>query len=84
MVDQAMIAAVMTQYPDVDRMMAETLVMMHEQGKLMPLLRADESEQAKVVAEVNMGKIEVAQDKEKTTVRSIQQWSEDKCLDSSS
>ena len=79
-----MIAAVMTQYPDVDRMMAETLVMMHEQGKLMPLLRAGESEQAKVVAEVNMGKIEVAQDKEKTTVRSIQQWSEDKCLDSSS
>ena len=78
-----MIAAVMTQYPDVDRMMAETLVMMHEQGKLMPLLRAGESEQAKVVAEVNMGKIEVAQDKEKTTVRSIQQWSEDKCLDSS-
>lgn len=58
-----MIAAVMTQYPDVDRMMAETLVMMHEQGKLMPLLRAGESEQAKVVAEVNMGKIEVAEGK---------------------
>ena len=38
----AMVAAVMSQYPNVDRLMAETLVMMHEQGKLMPLLRAGE------------------------------------------
>ena len=46
MVDQAIVTAVLSQYPNADRMMAETLVMMHEQGKLMPLLRAGESEQA--------------------------------------
>ena len=34
MVDQAIVTALLAQYPNVDRMMAETIVMMHEQGKL--------------------------------------------------
>ena len=29
-----MVDAILKQYPDVDRMMAETIVMMHAQGKL--------------------------------------------------
>ena len=85
-----MVAAVLSQYPNADRMMAETLVMMHEQGKLMSFLgdgyhpdqgtRAGETE---VVAE---GKIEVAlpDSEEKATLNTIQEWSEDKSPDSSS
>lgn len=71
-----MVAAVLSQYPNADRMMAETLVMMHEQGKLMSFLNdgVQEHEQAEVVAE---GKIEVVQAEEKATLSSIQ-WSEDK------
>ena len=74
MVDQAMVAAVLSQYPNADRMMAETLVMMHEQGKLMTFLGASqkqEHEQTEVVAE---GKIEIAlpDSEEKATVSTIQ------------
>ena len=78
MVDQAMVAALLSQYPNADRMMAETLVMMHEQGKLMSFLGdgVQEHEQKEVVTE---GKIEIAlpDSEEKATVSTIQ-WSEDK------
>ena len=71
----AMVAALRSQYPNVDSLMAETLVMMHEQGKLMPLLKAGEEK----VPPVERGHISI-KDEEKATVSNIE-WSEDKCQD---
>ena len=62
-------------YPDVDRMMAETIVKMHELGKLDQMLTEA------VPAEIKGGSITV--DEEKPLVDHIQ-WSEGKSAASSS
>ena len=45
----------MSQYPDVDKMMAETIVMMHEQGKLSQFINQDTKQEEAPTT----GKIEV-------------------------
>ena len=67
----ALVDAVMKRFPDVDRMMAETIVMAHENGKLkqyLPMLEETE----KKAEQKSSGSI------------SIEQWSEDKSAVSSS
>ena len=67
-------------YPDVDRMMAETIVKMHEQDKLqdyLPTLREEPPPKNEG------GLIEVHLPEEKSKVDSIE-WSEDKSPASSS
>ena len=67
-------------YPNCDRMMAETIVKMHEQGKLEEFLPTLSEAPA---PKIEGGLIEVQTPEEKTSVDSIQ-WLEDKSHGSSS
>ena len=71
----ALVEEILKQYPDCDRMMAETITKMHEQGKLEEFLPALREPPPQV--ERQTGGIEVHPPEEKTSVKTIT-WSEDK------
>ena len=76
-----LVEQILKEFPDCDRMMAETIAKMHEQGRLeefLPVLREPPQ-----VAKSEPGRIEVHPPEEKTSVESIP-WLEDKSAASSS
>ena len=75
-----LVEVLLATYPDCDRMMAETIVKMHEQGKLQEYLPTLSEEPP---PKNESGRIDVHLPEEKTEVDSIE-WSEDKSPVSSS
>ena len=75
-----LVEALLATYPDCDRMMAETIVKMHEQGKLQEYIPTLSEEPP---PKNEGGLIEVHLAEEKSKVKSIE-WSEDKSPVSSS
>ena len=71
-------AALMKKFPDCDLMMAETIVKMHQQGKL------SECMESATHLEPKGGSISVVANEELKTLPTITEWSEDKSPASSS
>ena len=66
-------------YPDCDRMMAETIVKMHEQGTLTQFICEKTQDETKALPEQIGGHLKIEESK-KIVAPSIE-WSEDKCQD---